>query len=204
MSLANLVLVVALSDVDLGARAGVSRPYGAFDATTHVADTTFGSTPLAVDASLSFAEVGAWRFSTGAMIRWAPAIPTLCDSFEDCMSSVGSDTELLAVIRARGPRTLFFSPEGELGVGWSWSSRGLANDGVESTRSWNGPVLARLAFVPTFRLGSKTRLGVVFGASIARSASFELEGPGIQRERLQGARLHGTFDLGVRFAFELR
>lgn len=195
------VLAFALLDVDIGLRAGVSRPYGAFDATTHVTDTTFGSTPLALDATIGVAEPRAWRFSIGAMGSWAPTIPTLCDSFDDCMASAGSDVELLALLRFRGPRTFFFFPEAELGAGWSWSSRGLANDGVESSRAWNGPVLARVAFIPTFRLGSHTRLGIVFGASVARSASFELEAPGLHREGLEGARLHGTFDLGVRFAF---
>jgi hypothetical protein len=202
MSAAAVALLGLLLDVDVGLRAGVSRPYGAFDATTHVIDTTFGSTPIALDGSLTVAEPGAWRFAVGGMLSFAPTVPTLCDSFDDCMSSVGSDVELLALLRLRGPRTLFFFPEGELGAGWSWSSRGLANDGVESTRAWSGPVLARVAFIPTFRLGSHTRFGIVFGASLARSASFALEAPGVHREGIEGARLHGTFDLGVRFALD--
>jgi hypothetical protein len=201
--IAGAVLVATLLDVDLGARAGVSRPWGAFDQTTHVTDTTFGSTPLGIDGTIAFAEIGAWKVYAGATLSWAPTIPTLCDSFDDCMSTVGTDVELLGLLRFRGPRTLFFFPQAELGAGWSWSARHLANDDVVSSRAWNGPVLGRLAFVPTFRLGSRTRLGVVFGGSIARSAAFELDAPGVHREGLEGARLHGTFDLGLRFGWDV-
>jgi hypothetical protein len=87
---------------------------------------------------------------------------------------VGRDFELGLMTRLRGPKTLFFRSEGELGVGWSWSSRSVEDSGIRSTRHWSGPVFLRAAFVPTFALDTRTRPGVVLGGSVGGTASSHL------------------------------
>jgi len=188
-----------MSAVDVGARFAYERPVGAFDAGTRAADTTFGGAAFALDGTARVTSM----LSLGGMLLYAPTVPTLCDSFANCKASVGSDVEIDALARFRAPRWRFIQPEFELGFGWSWSSRSLADDEATSTRRWNGPVLVRVAAIPTFRLGQRTRLGVVLGGSFARSASYELEAPGVNRHGVEGARFHGTLDLGLRFGLDL-
>ena len=188
-----------MSAVDAGARFAYERPVGAFDAGTHAADTTFGGAAFALDATGRLSSM----FSIGGLLLWAPTVPTLCDSFDNCKSSVGSDVEIDALARFRAPRWRFVEPDFEIGFGWSWSSRSLADDEATSTRRWNGPVLVRVAVIPTLRLGERTRLGFVLGGSLARSASYELEAPGVSRHGIEGARLHGTLDFGLRFGLDL-
>jgi hypothetical protein len=185
------------SAIDLGARAGAALPVGAFDRATHAGDTSFGGLPIGVDATARLGVVG-----LGGYASLAPTVPRLCATASDCIGSVGRDFELGLMTRFRGRKTLFFLPEGELGVGWSWSSRSLEDTGARSTRHWSGPVLLRAAFVPTFALGTRTRLGVVIGGSAAGTASSHLTSPGIGQAGLRGG-IHGTIDLGVRIGLDV-
>jgi hypothetical protein len=141
-----------------------------------------------------------WSVAAGVYAAYAPTIPTLCTDTSSCISSIGHDTELDLLARVRAPRLAFVVPEIEVGTGWSWSSRSLVDQDVTSTRRWSGPVILRTALVPSLVLGARTRLGLVLGGSLARSTSFTLEAPGLERHGIEGARLHGTLDLGVRFA----
>lgn len=186
--------------LDVGARLAYALPLGAFDAGTRASDTSHGGAPIALDATIRLAERSGWVVSGGLMGSWAKTIPRLCGSFDECRSSLGTDVEVLALLRLRAPRVAFVLPEAELGTGWGWSSRPLAAGDAVSTRTWSGPVLVRAAVVPSFALGARTRLGVVVGASLARAATFELDAPGVDRRGVDGARLHGTLDVGVRFA----
>jgi len=185
--------------VDVGGRIGYSRPVGAFDAGTRATDLSFGGIPFGLDATYRLTDTAPWSVSAGAFVSYVPTTPTLCTTASECISSVGHDSELVALARVRGPRLAFVLPEAEFGSGWSWSSRLLVDHDSTSSRRWNGPLLLRAALVPSIRLGAHTRLGLVLGASIARSTSFTLEGPGLERHGLQGARLHGTLDMGLRF-----
>jgi hypothetical protein len=183
--------------LDLGARAGAALPVGAFDRATHAGDTSFGGLPIGVDATARLGLVG-----LGGYASLAPTVPRLCATASDCIGSVGRDFELGWMTRFRGRKTLFFLPEGELGFGWSWSSRSLEDTGARSTRHWSGPVLLRAALVPTLALGAGTRLGVVLGGSVVGTASSHLKSPGIDQAGLRGG-VHGTIDLGVRLGFDL-
>jgi hypothetical protein len=189
--------------LDVGVRLGYARPVGAFDAGTRATDVSHGGAPLALDATWILPGARGWGVSAGLMGSWAKTIPKLCGSFDECTSSLGTDTELLAIARFRAPRLAFVLPEAEIGAGWGWSSRTLASGDASSTRRWSGPVIVRAAIVPTFVLGERTRLGVVVGGSLAQTATFELEAPGVEERNLEGARLHGTVDLAVRFAIGL-
>ena len=196
--------------VDVGLRLAYARPVGAFDAGTHASDVSFGGIPLALDAtvrltpsssaSASSASSSAWSLAAGVYASYGPTIPTLCTTASSCVSSIGHDAELDLLARVRAPRLAFVIPEFEIGTGWSWSSRSLVDQDVTSTRRWSGPVLLRAALVPTVALGARTRLGLVVGGSVARSTSFTLEAPGLERHGIEGARLHGSLELGVRFA----
>jgi hypothetical protein len=196
--------------VDVGVRTGYARPAGGFDAGSRATDGSFGAIPLALDVTLrlsparrTLAETHAsWSVAAGLYGAYAATIPTLCTTASECISSIGRDTELGLVARIRAPRLAFLLPEGELGAGWSWSSRSLVDREAVSTRAWNGPVLLRAALVPSIRLGTHTRLGLVVGGSVARSTSFALDAPGVSRRGIEGARLHGTLDAGVRLGID--
>ena len=193
--------------VDVGLRLAYARPLGAFDAGTHASDVSFGGIPLALDATVRLtpetSSRSSWSVAAGVYAAYAPTIPTLCTTASSCVASIGHDSEIDLLARVRAPRIAFVVPELEVGTGWSWSSRSLVDQDVTSTRRWNGPVLLRAALVPSLVLGARTQLGLVIGGSVARSTSFALEAPGVERHGLEGARLHGTFELGVRFAVVL-
>lgn len=186
--------------VEVGLRLAYARPVGAFDAGTHATDVSFGGIPLGLDATirLTTSTPSSWSVAAGVYVAYAPTIPTLCTDTRTCISSIGRDTELDLLARVRAPRLAFVVPEAEIGTGWSWSSRSLVDNDVTSTRRWNGPVILRAALVPSVVLGDRTRLGLAVGGSLARSTSFTLEAPGVERHGLEGARLHGTLELGVR------
>jgi hypothetical protein len=188
--------------VDLGARVGVALPVGSFDRGTHAGDTSFGGVPLGVDVTTRLGPPARWAVGIGVFAAVAPTIPRLCATASDCVGSLGRDLELGWMTRLRGPKTLFFRSEGELGFGWSWWSRSLEDTGVRSTRRYSGPLLFRAAFVPTFGLGARTRLGVVFGGSVAGTASSHLTAPGVDQAGMRGG-VHGTIELGVRLGLDL-
>ncbi|MDB4934256.1 MAG: hypothetical protein JWP87_1228 [Labilithrix sp.] len=207
--LVSLPAVAHADLVDVGLRTGYARPVGAFDLGTHASDGSFGAIPFALDATFGLQPIErarvdtSWRAAAGVFVAYAPTIPTLCTSAPECISSIGSDVELGMLARVHAPRMAFVLPEAEIGAGWSWSSRSLVDRDAVSTRSWNGPVLLRGALVPSIRLGVHTRFGLVVGGSIARSTSFSLEAPGVTRHGIDGARVHGTLDFGLRFAVDL-
>lgn len=172
--------------VDAGVRAGLALPVGAFDRATRAGDTTFGGTPLGLDLALALDPQARWRVELGVLGLFTPTTPRLCGSTSECISSFGRDLELDVLARVRGPARGRLSPEAELAFGWSWSVRRIDDSDQVSTRRWSGPVLLRAAAVPTLRLGRSTRLGLVIGGSLARSSSFELSAPGVERRGLSG------------------
>lgn len=188
--------------IDLGARAGYALPVGALDRGTHALDTSFGGLPFALDAVVRVSPPQRWAVFVGVLGAVAPTVPAQCATVSSCLGSIGRDFELDWLTRVRGPRVRFFVPEAELGFGWSWSSRSLEDGDARSTRRWMGPVFVRAAFVPAFPLGETTRLGVVLGGSVGATASSRLVAPGIDQRGLRGG-LHGTLDVGVRFAVDL-
>jgi hypothetical protein len=191
--------------VDVGGRFAFQRSFGAYDRGTRPTDLSFGEVPLSLDVTVHIpkSEGSPWAFEVGALGTYAPTVPTLCAGTSECISSIGHDWELILLARVRAPRTWFFWPELEIGPGWSWSSRKLVDKDTTSTRRWNGPVLVRAALIPTVRLGERTRLGLVLGGSIARSSSFSIEAPGVDRTgSIDSSRLHGTVDLGLRLGVD--
>lgn len=209
LAMAGAVAVLALSSsahaappLDLGARGGVALPVGAFDASTRAGATTFGGTPFAIDAAFALGGNERWAVAAGALARWMPTVPRLCGSTSDCVSSLGRDLEVGLLVRVYGPKVWRVFPEAELGFGWSWSQRQLVDEDATSTRRWSGPVVLRTALIPTFALGRRTRLGILFATALERSSSFDLEAPGIRRSTTPVAAFHGTVELGVRFGFD--
>ena len=190
---------------DVGLRLAYARTVGAFDAGTHASDVSFGGIPLALDATVrltpSSSSPSSWSVAAGVYAAYGPTIPTLCTTASSCISSIGHDTELDLLARVRAPRIAFVVPEAEIATGWSWSSRSLVDQDVTATRRWSGPVVLRAALVPSVALGAWTSLGLVISGTAARSTSFTLEAPGLTRHGIEGARLHGTVELGVRVAF---
>jgi hypothetical protein len=187
---------------DVGFRFGYALPLGAIDAATRANDLSHGGAPLGLDATLR-ATHGPWSLFVGGAFVYALTIPRLCGSVSDCESSLGHDVDLLALARLRGPRWRALIPEAELGTGWSWSARTLADAGATSTRRFSGPVLLHVAATPSLALGSRVRLGLVVGGSLVATSSSTLEAPGVTRDLHEGARLHGTLDIAVRTAIEL-
>lgn len=188
--------------IDVGVRTAYAWPLGSFDAGTHAADVSYGGIPLALDATVRIPSASGWSVAVGGLLAYAPTIPKLCTSTSECTASIGHDTELVALARVRAPHLAFVLPEVEIGTGWAWSSRSLVDRDFTSTRKWTGPVLLRAALVPSLSLGARTRFGVVLGGSVARSTAFALEAPGVTWRGLDGARLHGTIDVGFRIAID--
>lgn len=189
--------------LDVGARFGYARPLGAWDAGTRATDLSFGGAPLALDGTVRLGPRGPWRIGGGLFASWAETIPTLCASTPDCISSIGRDAELGLLARVRAPRLGFLLPEAEIGTGWSWSTRKLVDQGTTSRRTWSGPTFLRAALVPSVALSSRLRLGVVVGGSLGRATSFHLAAPGLDARDASGAKVHGTFDVGVRLGADL-
>lgn len=188
--------------VDLGMRLGYARPVGAFQRGLHAGDVSYGGLPLAIDGTVRVGPPARWSVALGGYFAYAATIPTLCGSASECFGSLGRDVDLALMVRLRAPRLAFVLPEAEVASGWTWSSRSLEDNGVSSTRTWSGPLLLRFAFVPSVALGEKTRLGLVLGGSLAASSSGSLRAPGIEKDGVPSARVHGTFDLGLRFAID--
>jgi hypothetical protein len=171
------------------------------DAGTRANDLSYGGAPLGIDATIRVTR-SPWSLFVGGAAAYAITIPRLCASFSTCKGSLGHDIDLLAVARVRGPRWRVLLPEIELGAGWSWSSRSLADGDATSTRTFTGPVLLHLAATPSLFLSRRVRLGLVVGGSVVATSSSTLEAPGITRDLHEGARLHGTLDLAVRTAID--
>ena len=177
-------------------------PFGAYDAATRANDLSQGGAALALDASLRATRTP-WALYLGAGFGYALTIPRICGSASECERSLGRDLDVLALARLRGPRFRAILPEAELGTGWSWSSRTLADGDATSRRTFSGPVLLHAAATPSVALGSRVRLGIVVGGALVATSSSTLHAPGVDRDVRDGARLHGTLDLGVRSAVEL-
>jgi hypothetical protein len=182
---------------EVGFRSGFGVPVGSLEHGTQASDLSYGGVPFSLDATYAFAP----NLSAGAFAAYALAIPKLCDSASDCRSSLGSDASIGVLFRANLPALGVVIPELEFGSGYEWLARRYVDHGATSTRSFSGPLLARVACIPTVRVGSRTSLGLAIGVSVGVAVRAGLEAPGVARSGdTNGASPHGSWDLGIRFA----
>lgn len=180
--------------VELGARLGFSLPMGVIENGSRASDLTYGSVPIAFDGGLALSQV----VSVGALFLYAPTIPKLCASASDCTSSLGHDILLGVLSRFHFPRMRWLCPDAEVGVGYEWASRSLADKGANSTRSFRGPRFT-FAVVPIVPISKRFSLGLAIGASLAIASNVNLDAPGISESRAaDGTRVHGSIDFAVR------
>jgi hypothetical protein len=189
----------ALPQLDLGASIAYAAPVGSAERGGRVSDTTFGIVPFRIDAAYALTP------SIGIALAgaYAPAIPTLCQSAGDCISSLGSDVTISLRARLLLPRLGPTSPRLDLGVGYEWLTTKLVDSGATSTRAYNGPTLAILEAQAPFRLGTHWTLGPTLGAMLGVFANESLETNAVsQSAGVSGRAAHAWLVLGLRLGFE--
>ncbi len=184
----------------IGARIGYARPIGELERGTSASDLSYGTLPIAIDGARRICG----GFSAGLFATYAPAIPKLCGSASDCVASFGRDVALGALARLRLPPLQGFETDAEAGAGYLWSSRRLSDEGTASTRSYHGPLLARLAVGATRPMSARFSLGLEAATELGIHLRSTLEAPGVARSRgTDGPRLHGALGLALRFSYSL-
>jgi hypothetical protein len=184
---------------DLGASIAYAVPVGAAERGSRLSDTTIGIVPLRLDAAYAITS------SVGVAVAaaYAPAIPTLCQTASDCISSIGSDVTISLRARVLLPRVGPTSPKLDLGFGYEWLTTKLVDSSASSTRAYNGPLLGLLEVELPFRLGKHWTLAPMLGAMLGVFANESLEtGAFRQSGSVPDRSAHGWLTLGVRLGFE--
>ena len=188
-----------LRRIELGARLGYAFPLGAIERGSRASDATYGGLPIAIDGEAVITP--AW--SLGALFSYALTIPTVCGSASDCVSSLGHDIDLLALVRFHLPPLPWLAPDIEAGLGWVWSSREVSDEGASSIRTFHG-LLVHFALVPALVLSPHVTLGLAIGATFSIATHVALDAPGVSTSGApDGPTLHGTFTTAVRVGVEL-
>lgn len=189
----------ALPQFDLGASIAYAAPVGAAEGGARVSDTTIGVVPLRLDAAYAIAS----SFGVAMAAAYAPAIPTLCQTAGDCISSIGSDVTISLRARALLPRLGPTAPRLDFGFGYEWLTTKLVDSGATSTRAYDGPLLAVLEAQAPFRLGSQWTLGPILGAMLGVFANEGLEtNASRQSTPVPDRRAHAWLTFGLRVGFE--
>lgn len=191
----------ALPPVDVGASIAYAAPVASAERGARVSDTTTGMVPLRLDAAYAFTP----SIAVAAAAAYAPAIPTLCQSAGDCVSSLGSDVMLSLRVRARLPTLGPLTPRLDLGVGYEWLTTKLADGGATATRAYHGPVVALVEAQVPFRLGARWTLGPTLGAALGVFTHESLDTNAFQQSgAVPEHAAHAWLTLGVRLGFEPR
>jgi hypothetical protein len=184
--------------VDLGSAVGYATPIGSAERGAQVGDTTIGAVLLQIDAALALTRTVAGVLA----VSYAPAIPTLCQSANDCVSSLGSDVAVSLRVRASLPRIGPTVPRVELGSGYEWLTTRLSDMGTTSTRGYDGPLLGVVEVDAPFQLGRRWTLGPALGAMVGVFANEALETSAYRRNAFASERsLHAWLTLSVRLQF---
>jgi hypothetical protein len=182
-----------------GVEAGYSAPAGDLETGSHVADVAFGLVPFAVRLGYALTR----RLVVGFVVGYAVGIPTLCATASDCVASLGRDVTLGARAEYIVTRVGRFEPRFEVGFGYEWLRTTLSNNGVSSSRSYAGPVVAALNVFAPFRLSPRLLLGPSIGASLGIFTSAELDTPAFSASGdVVARRLHAWLTPTVRAALE--
>ena len=184
--------------VQTGASLGYAFPAGALERGSKVSDVTYGLTELRID--------GAYRLSPawliGLAVGYGVAIPKLCATSSDCVSSLGHDVTLGALGRWRVGVWKTFEPSVDIELGYEWFKANSTDNGATSSRAYRG-WYASLAAFGAFRLSRRFILGPVLATTggIFQNAAFEA--PGVSTSHgTDGALPHLWLRLGVRAVAE--
>jgi hypothetical protein len=158
---------------------------------------TYGLVPLELDGTYRLTRA----VGVGLSARYAPAIPNLCSSFDDCTGSIGSDVAIAAHARFLFPKVGPSHPEARLGFGYEWFASRLSDSGVTSSRSYGGPVLLRLDLATPFDLSPRWTLGPAIETLIGTFTSGSLDTPaGKTSATIDERSVHVWFSIACRLA----
>src|SRR5579859_7148694 len=166
------------SSVEVGAAIAYAAPAGSAERGALVSDTTIGTVPLRADVSYAVTR----RVAFVAAFTYAPAIPTLCQTAGDCISSVGSDVALSVGARVLLARLGRWSTRLDLGFGYEWLTSRLVDGGVTSSRAYRGPILLDVAASAPLRLGGGWTIGPVISSMLGVFSNESLETPAFSDE----------------------
>jgi hypothetical protein len=184
--------------LEIAASLGYAGPVGEAERGARVRDTTFGATPLALDASWRLAPIVAVALHAS----WGPTIPTLCASAGDCVASLGSDTSIALAGRVLLPHVGRLEPWAEVGVGYEWLTTRLVDSGATASRSYHGPTVAIFQLAAPVRLGERWTLGPVLGASLGTFTGYSLQTNAASPSgSVAATAVHTWLSVGVRIGF---
>jgi hypothetical protein len=157
--------------LEVGLSLAYAAPIGDAERGGRVRDTTFGATPIALDAAYRLLP----RIGIAARLQYGVGIPTLCQTASDCESSLGGDSIVLLGARFHLPRLGPLAPVADAGVGYEWLTTRLSDSGALSTRAYNGPILFWTWIDAAFRLGDRWTLGPAVGMTVGTFTTYSLE-----------------------------
>ncbi len=183
--------------VELDASLGYALPLGSIERGSRLGDTTYGGIPIDLRAALRVAP----RVGLLASVAYAPAIPKLCASVDDCMASFGRDVAIAVGVRFSLPPFWRIAARVDLGVGYAWYASTLSDNGTSSTRSASGPTFLDVRLSAPITLGRHFALGPFLGARIGSFLAGRVETPLRTIEGLDGIEVHAWLRVGVDAAF---
>jgi hypothetical protein len=190
----------ALPQLDLGASIAYAAPVGAAERGSRVSDTTIGIVPVRLDGAYALTRA----VGVAVAVSYAPALPTLCQTAGECVSSTGADVTLSVRARFLLPRVGPTLPRLDLGVGYEWLTTKLVDSGATSVRSYSGPLLGIVEAYAPFRLGTHWTLGPSAGASLGTFASESLNSSAARQSgKVPEQALHAWLMIGLHLGFEL-
>jgi hypothetical protein len=182
---------------EAAASLGYAFPAGSSERGARLSDATFGNAALDLGFSYRLSRV----LGVGILGRYGVAIPTLCASGSDCVSSLGHDVVIGARARFFLPRVLTADPYADVGMGYEWFASKLVDSRVTSAHSYNGPVLLWTEIGAPFRIGSRWTLGPALGLTLGTFVDSHLEAPGISNDLGVGERsIHAWLSVAGRAA----
>jgi hypothetical protein len=180
---------------DVAASLGYAFPVGSSESGARLSDATFGDAPIDLTAMYRLSR----RLAVGIAGRYGVVVPTLCTDSSDCISSLGHDVIIAARARFFFPRILGAEPYGDVGIGYEWFASKLADNGVTSAHSYNGPIVFSTELGAPFELGSRWTLGPAVGLALGTFVGSHLEAPGVSSDLGVGDRsIHAWLSLAVR------
>ena len=178
-----------------GLELGYAAPMGGLEAGSRVGDVAFGVVPIGARLGYRLSR----RLEVAVVGAYGVGIPTLCANVSDCQASLGRDlvvgTRLAWTLGSLGPTT----PSLEAGIGYEWLHTSFTDNGVTSSRTYAGPVLAAVAAFAPFRLGRRWSLGPAVGTSLGvfRSARFETPAGSVEGD-VASREVHAWWTVAVR------
>src|SRR5882724_4721512 len=174
------------SHIQTGASLGYAFPAGALERGSRVSDLTYGLTELRVDGACRISS--AWL--AGFAVGYGLAVPKLCATSSDCLSSLGHDATLGALLRWRAGVWRTFEPSLDVELGYEWFKSNTTDSGAASSRAYGGWYASLVAF-GAFRLSRRFGFGPVLTTTSGIFQNVEFDAPGVSTSHgTDGASLH--------------